>query len=177
MRHCVNPSTFFIFHILFQDYRLFWQRAPECQHHMSWTRSLENQAFNDQLKLVGNSFISHLPPLSALQIGIRTSSCGIQVLKKKDDTQQQVMMTAAEAKQRLNDALAQKDPVVESCGMTRVAFGLWILSDGMAGLCFYHLLYYKLIYIYIYIYISKFGPTPLHPSPPFSTLLHPSYCF
>ena len=31
-----------------------------------------------------------------------------QVMKKKGDAQQQVLMTAAEAKQRLNDALAQK---------------------------------------------------------------------
>jgi len=36
--------------------------------------------------------------------------CGrsAQVMKKKGDAQQQVLMTAAEAKQRLNDALAQK---------------------------------------------------------------------
>ena len=32
-------------------------------------------------------------------------------MKKKDDAQQQVLMTAAEAKQRMADALAQKVPL------------------------------------------------------------------
>jgi len=36
-----------------------------------------------------------------------------KVMKKKGDAQQQVLMTAAEAKQRLNDALAQKETLRE----------------------------------------------------------------
>jgi len=32
-------------------------------------------------------------------------------MKKKDDAQQQVLMTTAEAKQRMADALAQKVPL------------------------------------------------------------------